>query len=85
MQTPSGKLMLHWFSGTPVIIWREPNFHSFPIWLFSIHKLALSAERETCVMEFCIKIAGFGFTFRCMILLWSRTLSCMAKVEEISS
>ena len=32
-----------------------------------------------------IKIAGFGFTFRCMIFLWSRTLSCMASVEEISS
>ena len=22
MQTPSGRLMFHWFSGTPVIIWR---------------------------------------------------------------
>ena len=44
-----------------------------------------SAQRETCVLEFWIKIAGFGFTFRCMIFLWSRTLSCMASVEEISS
>lgn len=30
MQTPSGRLMFHWFSGTPVIIWREPSFQPFP-------------------------------------------------------
>ena len=65
--TPSGSANVQSFLGTPVIICREPIFHDAPTKLFSIQRLSLLEERVTPISAFCTKIAGFGFTFRCII------------------